>query len=604
MSNQGDEANPPDPLDKDWVGLGLTKIYSASWELGTLLELDSFREYAGKKFELSFEGYLFLTEITILHLIHCVEMAVNDDKLSEMVTWGDKTIQDSVIQRLKEENPNFYMVFLLNKNRRNLAKLRGDAKIVESKIREEFSSIKETLTKLSTNFLHGKKVIAKNKKFEKHIITTYLMLNQNYIDHGHPQGIFYYTAPRGMEWEYCDYNPRNARRVKQILLGYSSGLAFLYNELGVSKEIQNKLMESKSWLSLHMNWVKIRDEHAQPIEKNVGNLLDMALYGGEVKQKKPKKMEIKTKDDLVELFRGRKLRSFRREKNYTRTWRIFTDLFFGEIDVHRTGSSKVELIELTEDDPKRGKQCTYAIYSPLRGTFWNASEWYIFYQLTPAKTDHWQSDFQFQLYYMIESLKARVEFGKFKVPYGILKEFIRENDPRVKKSIKQREKMASLNGFFAELLAFEFFSRKNKKALIKWRVKNSHFGDTDADILIIHKKKIEIVQVKLSTKSFDSTVEKNFLAVEKGLPHFMKANKLPLSLKVERKVFFAKRDYRFTDVIKKCKKIGAEPVFFEKGLSSYDRETQSKLFDLLDLRKNIEKIEKSRARFKEMTLEL
>lgn len=571
---------------------GYDQLYCSYWTLKNLIDIEGYRQFSKNRFDSSLEGYMFLLEVSLLKIISALELTTENDKLSEMLTWGDIDLGNSAFQELKNKDPTVYFILAFNNHRRLIKKIRVINPINKEFMKSEFicldSLLNDTYEKY---FSHLEK--HDSAKYENYYILLNLILHLNYIESGfpvyepvYPVGIISSTTPKKVISEYNLSSDTLKLNEKSLVSGYASGLSYLYAKLGFESETYNILNSAKSWKSLHKTWVRIKESAIEPFEKeNNIDILCIKIFNIREKLSVDNTYDvnstIKNSMELFRIFRGRRTRYFKLEENYTRTQTICYDLILGEL--FRQSEGKLEIIEITEDFGDRS-YCTYAIYSGLSGFAWDASEWFVFHAICPAKDKGYQSTFQVFLYNYFEKFKNSIELRKFKIKEGILLPFIKKYDPRAQRSINKNSIMSELFGLTSELIAYYIFTQTAPNGYVI-RLRENVSNKTDCDLICVLPERIIIVQVKTHTKNYDhNNVENNFSEIIRDLPKYLEKNKISIHNNIEKIVFFVKRDNNSFTVEKQVRELGATPVFLQDKLDVFSDSLRKKIFDIFSIK--------------------
>lgn len=490
-------------------------FYYDFWVLKHLCDIEIFDEFMSQKnnsLEDNYKGYLYLSEVAIIHLINDLEGLIDDDNISELVHWGDVDVQEKEIMQYIKENIHPDFTFLLS-YRRSLSTLRYDNFNIIS-LNENLSELKLNLEKLNQEIIDIYKVKRKinNWSIEKKEILTRIVNRYNYVEFdfafdekisgkeatpiwlSHP--VSYLLTPEIMKNYYLQGS--NIKKYEGFYAkGCALSLLYLYSKLlsnSQLKKIESKLLSAENWIDIN----DIRELFYEGILKKynpLGVKIFNATYSN-LSEKLLTKDEITKNSELKVLLRGRDIYviNHRFDLDYNNTQNLFMHVLFGAVYLHKYKlRNKPELIEIKQKFNDHEWRYTYALYSPVGGMIWDSSHWLFFYELIgESSIEH--SFFKRQLEVFFKMLKKDIIFHKYFLNKNLLENYIAREDLMTRQKNIEAEKLKTFTGLLPEFLAAYYVLKENGVNIDIHR----DVSNTDIDVLFENNKKRVIFQVKTS----------------------------------------------------------------------------------------------------------
>jgi hypothetical protein len=490
-------------------------FYYDFWILKNLCDIKTFDEFISQKNNFlkdNYKGYLFLSELAIIHLINDLEGLIDDDNISELVQWGEVDVQENEIMQYIKKNVHPDFTFLLS-FRKFLSTLRYDNFNIIF-LNKKLSELKLNLEKLNQEIIEIYKVKRKinNWSIEKKEILNKIVNRYNNVEFdfafdekisnkditpiwlSHP--ISYLLSPEIMKNYYLqDPNIKTYEGLYSKSCALS--LLYLYSKLlsnNQLKKIELKLLFAKNWIDIN----NIREIFYEGILKR-NNSLGVKIFNSEyinLSEKFLTNDEITKKSELKILLRGRDIYviNHRFDLDYNNTQNLFMHVLFGAVYLHKYKlRNKPELIEIKQkyNDDEWGY--TYALYSPVRGTIWDSSHWLFFYELIGESSID-PSFFKMQLEIFLKILKKDIIFHKYVLDKNLLKNFIASEDLLTRQKNIEAEKLKTFTGLLTEFLAAYYVLKENGVNIDI----HKDISSTDIDVLFENNEKRVIFQVKTS----------------------------------------------------------------------------------------------------------
>lgn len=490
-------------------------FYYDFWILKNLCDIETFDEFISQKNNFlkdNYKGYLYLSELAIIHLINDLEGLIDDDNISELVHWGEVDVQENEIMQYIKKNVHPDFTFLLS-YRRSLSTLRYDTFNIIS-LNKKLSELKLNLEKLNQEIIEIYKVKRKinNWSIEKKEIANKIVNRYNYVEfyfafdekisnkEATPiwlsRPLSYLLSPEIMK-NYCLQDP-NIKKYEGLYAKSSAlSLLYLYSKLlsnNQLKKIELKLLSAKNWIDIN----DIREIFYEGILKR-NNSLGVKIFNttySNLSEKLLTNDEITKKSELKILLRGRDIYiiNHRFDTDYNNTQSLFMHVLFGAVYLHKYKlRSKPELIEIKQKYNDYEWGYTYALYSPVGGTIWDSSHWLFFYELI-GESSLEPSFFKMQLETYLEILKNDIIFHKYILDKNMLKNFIASEDLLTRQKNIETEKLKTFTGLLPEFLAAYYVLKENGVNIDI----HKDISNTDIDVLFENNEKRVVFQVKTS----------------------------------------------------------------------------------------------------------
>lgn len=490
-------------------------FYYDFWILKNICDVETFNEFNLQKNNFlkdNYKGYLYLSELAIIHLINDLEGLIDDGNISELVHWGDIDVQENEIMQYIKKNVHPDFTFLLS-YRKSLSSLRYDNFNIIS-LNKNLSELKLNLEKLNQEIIEIYKVKRKidNWSIEKKEILNKIVNRYNYVEFdfafdakisnkdatpiwlSHP---FSYLLSPEIKKNYYLQNP-NIRKYEGLYVkGCALSLLYLYSKLlskNQLKNIESKLLFAENWIDIN----DIRQLFYEGLLKR-NNSLGVKIFNTTnsiLSKKLVTKDEITKKSELKLLLRGRDiyLIKHRFDTDYNNTQSLFMHVLFGAVYLNKYKlRNKPELIEIKYINNDNEWGYTYALYSAVGGAIWDSSHWLFFDELITESSFEF-SDFKIILEAILDKMKNDIIFHKYTLNRIVLKDYIDNKDRLTRQKKIDDEKLKTFEGLLPEFLAAYYILKENginidiEKDVLK----------TDIDVLFENSEKRVIFQVKKS----------------------------------------------------------------------------------------------------------
>ncbi len=529
-------------------------FYYDFWVLKNLCDIEIFDEFMSQKnnsLEDNYKGYLYLSEVAIIHLINDLEGLIDDDNISELVHWGDVDIQENEIMQYIKNNvqPDFSFLWSY---RKSLSTVRY-ANYNKLSLNKNFSELKLDLEKLNQEIIEIYKIKRKiyNWNIEKKEILSRIVNRYNYVkfdfafdekisgkDDATPiwlsQPFSYLLSPEIKKNYYLqDLNIRKYE--ESYAKGCALSLLYLYSKLlsnNQLKKIESKLLSAENWIDVN-NIREILYEGILKRNNPLGVKIFNATYNN-LSKKVLTKNEITKKSELKILLRGRDIYviNHRYDLDYNNTQSLFMHVLFGAIYLHKYKlRSKPELIEIKQKHNDDEWEYTYALYAPVGGNIWDSSHWLFFYKLI-GESSLESSFFKMQLEIFLKMLKKDIIFHKYVLDKNLLKNFIASEDLLTRQKNIEAEKLKTFTGLLPEFLAAYYVLKENSVQIDI----HKDISNTDIDVLFEKDEKRVVFQVKTSL-TFQNKENKNILKYFNTIQSKFNDNK-----PIEKILFFAEEE--------------------------------------------------------------
>lgn len=502
-------------------------FYYDFWILKNLCDIETFGDFISQKNNFlkdNYKGYLYLSELAIIHLINDLEGLIDDDNMSELVHWGRVDVQEKeIIQYIKKNvHPDF--TFLLS-YRKSLSFLRHDNFNINS-LNIKLSELKLNLEKLDQEVKEIYKIKRKinNLNIEKREILNKIVNRYNYVEFDFAfdakisnkdvtpiwlsNPVSYLISPE-IEKNYYLQDPNIKKNERLYAKGYALSLLYLYSKLlsnNQLKAIELKLISAKNWIDVN----NIREIFYEGILKrndSLGVKIFNTTYSN-LSEKLLTNDEITKKSELKILLRGRDIYviNHRFDLDYNNTQNLFMHVLFGAVYLHKYKlRNKPEIIEIKQKYNDHEWRFTYALYSPVGGMIWDSSHWIFFYELI-GESSFELSSFKMQLEGFMNMLKKDIIFHKYSLNKNLLKNYIAREDLLTRQKNIEKEKLKTFTGLLPEFLAAYYVLKENGVNIDI----HKDISNTDIDVLFENNEKRVIFQVKTSM-TFQNKENKNIL---------------------------------------------------------------------------------------------
>ena len=510
-------------------------FYYDFWVLKNLCDVNLFEDFIIHKnnvFKNVYKGYLYLSEIAIIHLINDLEGLINDENISELVHWGDVDVQEVDVMQFIKNNvqPDFTFLFDYRKHLSTLRFTNFDVNAI-NKIMSELKFDIEKLNLDIVKLYEIKKIINKSNVEKKEILNK-IVNRYNYIEFefifnpddsnkdvtpiwlGQP---FSYLISPQIRKNYQLQNQTITRYNSVYIKGIAFSFLYLYSKV-ISKnqmrEIEIKLLNAGSWIDINdvreIFYMKILKRH---------NSFGVRIFDSTYNKTRKKSLsieEITKKFELKILFRGRDIYviKHRYDSDYTNTQNLFLHTLFGAVNLYSYNfREKPELIEIKQRFNDNEWGYTYALYSSVGGVIWDSSHWLLFDKLIEESSIE-TSFYKMQLDVFLKFLEKKIIFHKYTIDDDLLKDFIENNDVVTRKKRIENEKLNTFKGLLSEFLASYYIIKESNLKEIDFNLEiHKDFPPTDIDVLFEINGKRVIFQVKpsLSLKIEDITNHFNII---------------------------------------------------------------------------------------------
>lgn len=611
----------------------LDNLYCDKKIIERLADFDNFKNFVIEKTGgvPDLKGYLFLAEITINSIINDTEFLIDGD-LYNILHWGEPDERrDEVREILKGNNKEIVFIRELEELRGELAKLRMN-NINEDELKKAFNKILSKVNEVN-DFYFKKikyKINPKGKSGENWHIVNNLFCIKNYVESSFDlvdeegeseiKPLFipgsHYTAMTSQTSK--NYHLQNPKTNEEVYVpSYSLGLAWLYSEYISNELLISNMIGSKKWEEMHHNGARLNEYFESEFKKkhNVeGWVPDIFKENYSCKtQKQIKKNTLDNIGELRVILRDREVRTIDElhEGDYT-VVRSIMELLLHGLSFYSDSKNKMEIVELkTEYNNGEEIKYSYAIFLPVGGGLWNASEWLFFDEISVENSWEKTCYFKEKLYLIMKARKEKVNFKSYTIKKEDIIRYRKRHDIAFRRRLGEIEQMKTSEGLLVELFAFFYYLKKNKNKIddFGWHVDPTNNNKTDLDAYFITDSNAEIIQAKkslnITNPRLDAPMEEiekedfdpmKHLKFEEDLKeiyeHFDKAEKILLDKAkneskninlIEKKLFvfekgFEDEGWLLKELKKELKKKGIELIYFEEV--EKDREIFSK--DLID----------------------
>ena len=497
-------------------------------------------------------GYSYLFEFLIIDLIHNLESLIQEEDIIEAIHWGHVDITNKTIKNLAENNFLLSKLYLLNKYRGQLSKIRfKQDKLIESDKKSIFelinlviSTANEIDKQIHLNYKITK--INKNKKLLNLRLISYVINKLNYIEsdieffdskheitNAFPMNPISYLLPEGFRKSYYLQNDLIKKFNSEYFNGYKQIVIYLYSSLIKSntKPLINLIDKTNDWHSFHMLGSIIREKYI--IKYNIADKI-FDMKSNKIETKLPK--QITTFNQLDLIFRrinnlDIKIFKDRHEGDYPNTYAMFQYFLRGGISIQKEHLEIIEFEQVCGDD----KIYSYAIYVPVNGCFWSSSHWFFFEDLTI--TNSWEPISPIKM--LVEQIykQIKLNFKQYQIKGDLLKQYVYQKDFYKQFSKRQEIKLNKAKGLLSETIAFYYLAKKYNARLIEI---HKDIKKTDIDVLAKQGNTYYLVQSKVTLPFKDENISDLIL-------HFEKVEKL-LKLKNTKRIMFVMNEYvSYTD---------------------------------------------------------
>ena len=492
--------------------------YAPLQKILDVAQVSSYFQANGFSFSEYCRGYLYFTELSLIHIINHLEGFISDSGIDEFVMWGNQNISNKKLKELCKSDKTLEYIFTLSEFRKQLSAIRFKENISESDI-VELSNITKKLGGVLgeiDSFIIKKfdvKRKTQDRKLESMFVLNSVMNKYNYIDHQidffpddsdgkrdmeplWPGSPFFYLMPSETKKNYCLSYGAIKKKDFEYLMGYKLTLAAIYEHLEPAfGQMKGDLLGQNNWFALHKSLNKIH-------EKLIGKydffkrIFDMSEVKADYSRFETG--PISNSAQLDSIFRGREVRVIaeRSDGDYPNTQNLFMHLLFGAITLFNMKKiNKPEIIEFKQVyENGNWIEYTYAIYSAVGGSIWDSSHWNVFDKLTAESDFERVSDFR-RIY--LDPLKkayaSDLNFSTIIVNGDVLKKYLEDKDIHLSIEKSTNEKLHEAKGLITEFLSFLYLSKISDVRLLDIR---KSIPLTDIDVLAEDSKSIFIVQAK------------------------------------------------------------------------------------------------------------
>ena len=597
----------------------LDNLYCDKKIIERLANFDSFKKFAIEKTGgvPDLKGYLFLAEITINSIINDTEFLIDGD-LYNILHWGEPDERrDEVREILKGNNKEIVFIRELEELRGELTKLRMN-NINEDELKKAFNKILSKVNDV-TDFYFKKikyKTNPEGKSGEDWHIVNNLFCIKNYVESSFDlvdeegeseiKPLFipgsHYTAMTSQTSK--NYHLQNPKTNEEVYVpSYSLGLAWLYFEYISNDLLLSNMISSKKWEDMHHNGARLNEFFEEDFKKKhqiKGWVPD--IFKENYSNKNQKQINKTSLDNIGELrliLRDREVRTMEElhEGDYT-VIRSIMDLIIHGLSLYSDKNNKMEIVEFkTKYNNGEEIKYSYAIFLPVGGGLWNASEWLFFNEISVENSWEKVCDFKERIYFIIKARKEKVNFKSYTIKKENLICYRKRHDIAFRRRLAEIEQLKTSEGLLVELIAFFYYLKKNKEKLedFGWHVNPPDNSKTDLDAYFVTESGAEIIQAKKSLNITNPRLDSPMEEIEKAdfdpvkhlrfdddlkeiYKHFNEAEKILIDkLKTEsknintmvKKLFVFEKgsedeDWLLEELKKELKKKGIELIYFEE----------------------------------------
>lgn len=524
-----------------------------------LANIDNFKSFLAEEkveYQNSLKGYLYLIETSVNTLIHSIEFLIQDQKLYDLVHWGDITSKQ-IIKEVKIKSKDVQFINGLESLRDKLKEIRIGKSKKEPK--EYLIILTKKCEDITSYYLKNLKYeINKTNQSKEDLFFLFdLLNNQNHFEGDvkfnvgnevqestviplYPAGSWYYQMSGKTSSDNHLQNPTIKQYEKEYVNGYKLGLIFIYKYISITKEFLEKLRNSENWEGIHHVGARIADKLFEDKSTQfIGNKIFDVKY--DMRFKKNDLKNIKDPKQLIYVFGNRGVKVH----NYDTSYNPFENHFAAEpilyslIKSNINSEDKTEIIEFIVKDKYGERKYSYAVYVFYAGTIWNGSYWLLFKDIAIENDWETESDTKMFIRGIIKRFKSSFKYQKYEVDEKIFERYIRENDNEYSKKIKEYNIIKNSNSLLIELIAVYYHLKyANKKILwLDWgfELEKNH---TEVDSLIVLEDEIIITQAKYSLNKPLSKISEHFQNIENLLPSYLKKKNINTQGKKIRNTLF------------------------------------------------------------------
>ncbi len=499
----------------------LDNLYCDKKIIERLADLENFKKFAIQKIGKvpDLKGYLFLFEITINCIINDTEFLIDGD-LFNIIYWGEPDEKrDEIRETLKSNNKEIVFIRELEELRGEITKLRMN-KIDENELKTGFDKILKKVEEIN-DFYFGKikyDINPSGKAGEEWHIMNNIYCLKNYVESNFDLLVddseetditplfipgSHYTAMTSQTSK--NYHLQNPQVVEEIYVtSYSLGLAWLYSQFITNDSLITKMINSKKWEEMHHNGARINeffDEEFKKKHQTKGWIPDIfkEKYNKESKNQINKK-KLDNVGELRIVLRDREVRTIEElhEGDYP-VIRSIMELIIHGLNFYSNKNNKMEIIELkTEYNNGEEIKYSYAIFLPVAGTLWNASEWLFFDEISVENSWEKTCYFKERIYTIIKALKEKINFKSYTIKKEDIICYRKRYDLSFRRRLEEIEQNKTSDGLLIELLGFFYYMKREKNNIddFGWHVDPSSKRETDLDSYFIKDNIAEVVQSK------------------------------------------------------------------------------------------------------------
>ena len=520
-------------------------FFYSNYAIIQLLQPEKVNKFLSKKKISSLDilrGYCYLFEFMILDLIHNLESLIREEDIAEAIQWGHIDITNKTIKQLSKDNYLLSKLYLLNKYRSQLAKIRFEqsklSKTDEKNIYRLINSVIETSIETNKQIHLEYKItcVNKSKKLLNLRLISYVINRLNYIEgnidffnnkteviNAFPMNPTSDLLPNGFRKSYHLQNDLIKRYNTEYYDGYKQIMIYLYSSLikENTKSLVDLINKAKDWHPLHMLGSIIREKYV--VEDNITE----KIFDMKSKKTRTDLPKIITSTNQLDLIFRRinnldiKIFKDRHDGDYPNSHAMFQYFLMGGIYIQGEQLEVIEFEQIYDDD----HIYSYAIYVPVNGTFWSSSHWFFFEDL--AITNSWEPKSFIKTLVEQRHKTIKFNFKQYQIKEDLLKQYVYQRDFYKQFSKRQGVKLNKSRGLLGETIAYYYLAKKYGAILIDM---HKDIKNTDIDILAKNNETHYLVQSKVTLPFKDTDIGDLIM-------HFEKVEKLVNLGKTKRIVF-------------------------------------------------------------------
>lgn len=516
----------------------LDSLYFQCKIIGQLCDYNKLKNFltANKiNFDKVAKGYFYLIEISMNHLINCIEWEIKDEKLYQLIHWGGILLKD-IPDKIKKNNQDLKFIIQLEELRNGLKNIRMNGSGDFDKNLIGIAKLSNSISEYYLKTLKYK-INSENKANEDNFFIFELINKQNHIkvdadfdfetkkfkrETGlYPFCSWYYLITNEIYSAYHLHNKAIIKDNKIYLNGYSTGLSFIYSQAGLNKNLVNMILKSSSWGDLNRKGSILYNEI---IEKKKLNLIGKDIFEEKNfwKLKKFNKKTISDKKELSFVLENRPIKVAGVDERFDLP--LIYSILLGKTQLN----DKTQVIEFLVNDKNGDKRFHYAIYMFQGTSLSNGSYWYLLKDV--AIENDWEpfSNEKAQVMGVINAYKNSFSFCKYRISEELLENYLVEKDPNYRDMVFIKTRLKDSNSLLVELLSLYLQVKENSNILdINWGVETSGKNKTDIDGLLISKdKKIKIIQAQTTFYKNEKELENHFNKCVNHLKYYLKKKRL------------------------------------------------------------------------------